>query len=94
VSSNYQEDVRISDNIVNQCAEIYRRIRNTLFKFCLANLSDFNFIKDQCDSFSDEDKYILCQLTENIEKVHNAYREYDFMTIIKIINNHVIELSS
>jgi isoleucyl-tRNA synthetase len=94
MNSNYQEDVRISDNIVTQCAEIYRRIRNTLFKFCLANISDFDFNKDQQNAFRDEDKYVLYQLNENATKIHQAYQEYDFMTIIKIINNHVIDLSS
>ncbi|MCK7488438.1 MAG: class I tRNA ligase family protein [Bacillus subtilis] len=36
----YQSDVRISDELLNQVAEIYRKVRNTL-KFLLGNLARF-----------------------------------------------------
>ena len=36
---NYQQDVRISENLLRQVADQYRKIRNT-FKFLLGNLSD------------------------------------------------------
>ncbi|MBI3318723.1 MAG: isoleucine--tRNA ligase, partial [Candidatus Omnitrophica bacterium] len=41
-SSDYREDVRLSQTILSQVAETYRKIRNTI-RFCLANLSDFPF---------------------------------------------------
>ena len=44
-SVDYQADVRVSDAILKQVAEVYRKIRNT-FRFLLGNLSDFNPEKD------------------------------------------------
>ena len=40
-SVEYQADVRISDDILKQIAEVYRKIRNT-FRFLLGNLYDFD----------------------------------------------------
>ena len=40
-SADYRDDVRISDNIVRQLSDAYRRIRNTC-RFMLGNLFDFN----------------------------------------------------
>jgi isoleucyl-tRNA synthetase len=73
---------------------IYRRIRNTLFKFCLANISDFNYAKDKNEDYAESDLFILNQLSENVIKINKAYETYDFMNIIKMISNHVIQLSS
>lgn len=39
-SVDYQADVRVSEKILKQIAEVYRKIRNT-FRFLLGNLSDF-----------------------------------------------------
>jgi Isoleucyl-tRNA synthetase len=39
-SVDYRGDVRISDNILSQLAEVYRRIRNTA-RFLLGNTFDF-----------------------------------------------------
>jgi Isoleucyl-tRNA synthetase len=38
---NYQEDVRISDEILSRLVDAYRRIRNTA-RFLLGNLADFD----------------------------------------------------
>src|SRR6202023_2038530 len=40
-SQDYTADVRISDAMLSQLAEAYRKIRNT-FRFALSNFSDFN----------------------------------------------------
>ena len=40
-SVDYQADVRVSDPILKQVAEVYRKIRNT-FRFLLGNLDGFN----------------------------------------------------
>lgn len=93
-NSNYVADVSISDNILKQIAEIYRRIRNSLFRFCLSNIDDFDFAKDAKYFFSPEDIYVLNQLKTNIEKINQAYEKFDFSVAVKTINAHVIELSS
>jgi isoleucyl-tRNA synthetase len=93
-NSNFEDDMRISDNILNQIAEIYRRIRNTLFRFCLANISDFDFEIDQNFNFDNVDSFVLTKLQNNITKINAHYEKYQFSNIIKIISNHVIELSA
>ena len=55
----YQQDVRISDEIMKQISENYRKIRNTM-RFVLGNLNDFK----QSDlvavnDLTDVDKYML-----------------------------------
>jgi isoleucyl-tRNA synthetase len=44
-SQDYTADVRISDAMLGQLAEAYRKIRNT-FRFALSNLFDFNPARD------------------------------------------------
>ena len=39
-SIDYQADCRIGDNIIKQCADSYRKVRNT-FRFLMANVGDF-----------------------------------------------------
>lgn len=40
-STDYLADVRISDEILKQTSDVYRKIRNTL-RFMLGNINDFN----------------------------------------------------
>ncbi|MCQ3908205.1 MAG: hypothetical protein MJ200_01220 [Mycoplasmoidaceae bacterium] len=72
---------------------MYRRIRNSLFRFCLSNISDFDFAKDAKYFFSPEDLFVLNQLKANIDKINKAYEVFDFQVAVKTINAHVIELS-
>ena len=92
--SNYSEDVRISKNILVQTAEIYRRIRNSLFKFVLSNISDFQYSTNKSTNFDEYDKYVLHCLKQNLEKINKAYDEFDFSIVVKTINLHVIEFSN
>ncbi len=92
-NSNYVADVSISDNILKQISEIYRRIRNSLFRFCLSNIDDFNLEKDAKYFFAPEDLYVLNQLRTNIEKINKGYEAFDFSIAVKTINAHIIELS-
>lgn len=93
-NSNYVTDISISDNILKQIAEMYRRIRNSLFRFCLSNIDDFDYAKDANFNFEAEDLYVLNDLKQNIEKINKAYEVFEFSTVIKTINAHIIELSS
>ena len=93
-NSNYADDISISTNILNQTTEIYRRIRNSLFRFCLANLDDFDFTRNKSTAFEEEDIYVLNILDKNIKAINEYYKQYNFMAIIKTVNNFVIDLSS
>lgn len=95
-SVDYQSDVRISDNILKQVSEVYRKIRNT-FRFLLANLFDFNPETDAVsfENLREVDQYMLVKLNKLITKVRNAYETYDFMSIFHDVHNFcTIELSS
>src|SRR5699024_1125962 len=81
-SVDYQADVRISDKILKQTSEGYRKIRNT-FRFILGNLADFDPSVDKVrDSELEElDQYMLVKLQEVTDKVLKAYDAYDFSTV-------------
>ena len=92
-NSDYQDDVRISNDILDQISEMYRRIRNSIFKFILSNLSDFVYEKDKSTDFDLADVYILNELKQNMNKIIDAYENYNFSIVIKTINLEAIKLS-
>ena len=88
-SVDYTDDVKIGPEIIKQCAESYRKIRNTL-RFILANLNDFNVDKDYTEQLAEVDLYTL-HLTQQFKKtVDNAYEDYNFNNVYILINNFVI----
>ena len=93
-SVDFLKDVAISKDIINQNAELYRRIRNTLFKFILGNLNGFNYKKMRGIKYSDADLYVLNQLSNDIKVIKNCYEKYDFKQIIKMVSKNVSDLSS
>ncbi|MFT9847947.1 isoleucine--tRNA ligase [Aneurinibacillus sp. REN35] len=95
-SVDYQSDVRISDAILKQIAEAYRKIRNT-FRFLLGNLEGFDPASDMLpyDQLEELDRYMMTKNQNVIEKVRKAYEEYQFHTVYNTIHNFCsIELSS
>ncbi|MGL4617326.1 MAG: isoleucine--tRNA ligase [Mycoplasmoidaceae bacterium] len=92
-SIDYSDDVRISNDILDQSSEIYRRIRNTIFKFILGNLNNFSE-KNFSFDFSDADKLVIYKINIMLEEVHSYYLNYDFKNIIKTINKMILELST
>jgi isoleucyl-tRNA synthetase len=72
---------------------MYRRIRNSIFKFILSNLSDFDYETDKCLDFSIADAYVLNEIKNDIQKVVDAYEKYDFAAVLRIINLEAIKLS-
>lgn len=93
-SVDYLEDVRISKDIIAQNAELYRRIRNTLFRFILGNLKNFDYKKIRKIKYSEADLYILHNLANDIKNIKAAYEKFDFKQIIKIVSKNVSDLSS
>lgn len=95
-SVDYQSDVRVSDNILKQVSEVYRKIRNT-FRFLLGNLHDFNPSEHTIsyDDLPEVDKYMLVKLNDCISKVRKGYDSYQFSTVYHTLNNFcTVELSS
>jgi len=93
-STAYQSDVRISDELINQTAEAYRKIRNT-FRFILGNLNDFNVDEDYI-AYSMRGKLnraITLKYFEVINECLTAYENFEFdkvyRTIMPFITNYL-----
>ncbi|MFA4993199.1 MAG: isoleucine--tRNA ligase [Candidatus Omnitrophota bacterium] len=73
-SSDYNEDIRISKEILSRLSEAYRKIRNTA-KFILSNLYDFNPDTDRVpyEKLRKIDQWILYQMEAVRDNVENAY---------------------
>ncbi|NHC39594.1 isoleucine--tRNA ligase [Bacillus sp. MM2020_1] len=94
-SVDYQADVRVSDPILKQVAEVYRKIRNT-FRFLLGNLADFTpSDKVPYENLREVDQFMMVKLNKLIRNVRNAYDNYEFAGIYHAINNFcTLDLSS
>ncbi|MGH9426172.1 MAG: class I tRNA ligase family protein, partial [Terriglobia bacterium] len=82
-AQDYRDDVRISQEILNQLVEVYRKIRNTC-RFMLSNLYDFNSgsYRVPFDQLPELDRWALLKLYNLIEKVKKSYEDFDFRQII------------
>ncbi|MBM3244856.1 MAG: isoleucine--tRNA ligase [Candidatus Omnitrophica bacterium] len=85
-SSDYNEDIRISKEILTRLSEAYRKIRNTA-RFILSNLYDFDPDKDKV-SYKDLkaiDKWILQASQALKAEVETAYDSFEFYKAYKAI---------
>ncbi|WP_298027078.1 isoleucine--tRNA ligase [uncultured Campylobacter sp.] len=73
--SDYSTDLKISDNILKQVSEQYRKIRNTI-RFLLASTSDLNEI--ETSNFTRLDRWILTRAANAFSSAEAAFRNYDF----------------
>ncbi|HEY8489198.1 MAG TPA: class I tRNA ligase family protein, partial [Thermaerobacter sp.] len=91
VSSDYRGDVRISEDILKQMAEIYRKIRNTL-RFLLANLGDFDPARDAVAhaELPELDRWALARLAQVTERVRRAYDEYQYHLVYHAVHNFCV----
>ena len=83
-SVDYQQDVRIGENLIKQIADQYRKIRNTL-KFISWNLADFDLV--EAKEFAKVDTYILEKLNLLVKNVTNSFDKYDFIGATSEIMN-------
>jgi len=82
-AQDYREDLRISQEILNQLVEVYRKIRNTC-RFMLSNLYDFNPAAHRVpfDQLPELDRWALLKLYNLVETVKKSYEDFDFRQII------------
>ncbi|MFH1090670.1 MAG: isoleucine--tRNA ligase [Pseudomonadota bacterium] len=95
-AENYQDDIRISDQILDMLARAYFNVRNAC-RFILGNLSDFNPAANRVPyaELQEIDRLILHRLQGLIAKVRRAYEEYEFYTIYHALNNFcTVDLSA
>ena len=95
LSSDYKSDVSISNGIMKQVAEVYRKIRNTA-RYILGNISDFNVNEPvKYDELEEIDKWALIKLNHLIKDCTKAFDEYDFNKAYQAINTFcVVDMSN
>lgn len=87
-SADYSADIRISDEIVKQLAESYRRIRNTV-RFLLGNLDNFDPASDGVELKDRQplDQWATHRLSQVVSNVNEAYEHYQFHRIHQEVHN-------
>ncbi len=95
-ASDYRDDIRISENILKQLSDAYRRIRNTS-RFMLGNLFDFDPQQDMVafEDMPEIDRFALHKLQALLEKSLKAYDTYEFHIIYHALYNYcTLDLSA
>jgi isoleucyl-tRNA synthetase len=95
-SVDYRADVRLSESILKQVAEVYRKIRNT-FRYLLGNLYDFDPDKDKVPlaAMEEIDRWALDQLERLQIRTVKAYADYEFHIVFHAVHNFcAVQMSS
>jgi isoleucyl-tRNA synthetase len=95
-SQEYQADVKMSERVMTQLSEAYRKIRNT-FRFALGNLSDFKASRDALpNSELDEmDQWMLERTADLVKRCRDWYASYEFHRVYHAIHDFcVVDLSA
>ncbi len=87
-ASDYREDVRISNEILQRLSDAYRRIRNTC-RFILGNLYDFDCASDMVDpaEMPELDRYMLHRLQGFVKRTLSAYESFDLHVVYHKLHN-------
>ena len=90
--SDYTSELKISENIIKQVSEQYRKIRNTL-RFLLAGIDDLETIMN-VEELGVLDRWILKIAKKTFDEVEAAFRDYNFSKGYFILANFIaVELS-
>ncbi len=95
-ASDYREDIRISEEILKQLTDAYRRIRNTS-RFILGNLSDFDPETDAVAyaAMEEIDRFALHRLQTLVQRIRKAYEAFEFHTVYHALHNYcTLDLSA
>jgi len=95
-AEDYQDDIKISNEILQRLTEAYRKIRNTI-RYLLSNLSDFDPDKHSLDFDQLEtlDRWALVRLGEITASVKHAYKEFKFHGVFRQIQQFcIVDLSA
>jgi isoleucyl-tRNA synthetase len=87
-ATDYREEMRISEEILNGFVEAYRRIRNTA-RFLLANLYDFDPARDAVpvERLPELERWALHQTHVLAERCLRAYEDFEFHVVFHALNN-------
>jgi len=95
LASDYTSDVSVSENIMKQVSEVYRKLRNTA-RFLLGNISDFDVNNPvSYDQLLEIDKWALTKLNRLIDDCTKAYDKYEFNSAYRALNQFcVVDMSA
>ncbi|MDR2100284.1 MAG: isoleucine--tRNA ligase [Campylobacteraceae bacterium] len=86
-TSDYRSELKLSENIIKQVAEQYRKIRNT-FRFLLSSIGDLEVIaKDE--ELSAIDRWILSTAKKVFDEVNREFLNYDFLRGYALLNSFI-----
>ncbi len=95
-SQDYTADVRMSDNVMTQLSEAYRKLRNT-FRFALGNLADFDPVRDAVpvEEMEELDRFMLARAAELVRQCRKWYEAFEFHRVFHALHDFaVVDLSS
>ncbi|HXR40072.1 MAG TPA: isoleucine--tRNA ligase [Terracidiphilus sp.] len=95
-SINFREDMAASENLMQRCADIYRKLRNT-FRFLLGNLNGFVPSRDRVAEAEllPLDRYMLARTRELTEKIRGWYAAFEFHRVYHAVNEFcIVDLSA
>ncbi|MBU1084649.1 MAG: class I tRNA ligase family protein, partial [Candidatus Omnitrophica bacterium] len=95
-SSDYEVDIKLSEEILERLADGYRKMRNT-FRFLLSNLYDFDPDKNSLERarMKEIDRWMLSQLAGLIKDVTAYYDTWEFHRVYRAVYDFcVYEVSS
>jgi isoleucyl-tRNA synthetase len=76
-ASDYRDDIRFSNAILDTLSESYRKIRNTL-RYCLSQTFDFDPLVDASIGLEPIDRWALSRFEKYRATVVQAYEAYEF----------------
>jgi isoleucyl-tRNA synthetase len=95
-SVDFREDMAASENLMQRCAELYKKLRNT-FRFLLGNLHGFDPARDRIAEADllPLDRYMLARTRELTEKILGWYEAFEFHRVYQAVNEFaIVDLSS
>jgi isoleucyl-tRNA synthetase len=95
-SVEYQADVKMSERVMTQLSEAYRKIRNT-FRFALGNLGDFDPSRSSLpnEQLEEMDRWMLERTADLVKKCREWYAAYEFHRVYHAIHDYcVVDLSA
>ncbi len=95
-SQDYQADTRISERVMTQLSEAYRKIRNT-FRFALGNLSDFDPDRNALASeqLEEMDRWMLERAADLVKRCRAWYDAYEFHRVYHAVHDFAaVDLSA
>ena len=95
VASDYSEDLKIDNQIINYQIDSYRKIRNTI-RFLLGNLNNFS-VNDavKLEQMPDLEKYILNKVSQMNTELKSLVQKHDYHGIfVKLLNFCTLDLSA